>query len=278
VSDTTLELTFEASSREAPAEIRTARPTAVRSGSAERKRLFAACGLSMLFWAAVLFALRVIPPLSAPPEGADRIVTEIEISLAPSSASRTAPAPIAPAEPVRPVAAARPPVAAAKPAAVKPIAAPAPEPIAEPEPLEQSAPADAAPVSAPVLQPIAEAGPAIAGEPVPSAPAGSSESESQSTAAEPVAASPSTMALLNAAIKRNLKYPPQARKRNIEGKVEIALSVASDGALAECALAESSGSGILDEAALRLLRRLFPLSGAAGGAFSTRVAIEYRLK
>ena len=87
----------------------------------------------------------------------------------------------------------------------------------------------------------------------------------------------SSLAILNEAVKRNLKYPPQARKRGIEGRVEVEIAVNSAGALLACELIGPSGNGLLDEAALKLLRGLFPLTGTYGDPFRTRVAIEYRL-
>ncbi len=86
---------------------------------------------------------------------------------------------------------------------------------------------------------------------------------------------PSTLSLIEGAIKKNLRYPPQARKRGITGRVELHIVVDSQGRLIECTVQSSSGSPILDEAATKLLKSIFPLQGAT--AISTRVGVEYRL-
>jgi TonB family protein len=64
---------------------------------------------------------------------------------------------------------------------------------------------------------------------------------------------------IEALISENLTYPPLARKRNIEGTVQLSLSIRDDGVLTEISMTASSGSHILDKAAVALLERVFPL-------------------
>lgn len=227
-----------------------------RRPSAETRRWMAALAMSAAFWTLALLLLRVLPfsPDAAPVPSAAELA--VAVSQVPSSFSL--PRPVSPtAVPSVPAAARRipspglPARAAEAPAAADPSPIAAAEPAAAPR--SEEPPSDAVPADRPAAAPPPEG----AGTGTPSA---------------------STLALLNEAIRRDLKYPPQARRRNIEGKVEIDLAVGADGTLAGCVLAAGSGSGILDEAALRLIRGLFPLRGASGGAFSTRIAIEYRLK
>jgi protein TonB len=61
-------------------------------------------------------------------------------------------------------------------------------------------------------------------------------------------------------IERNKSYPPQARTLGHEGQAEIRFSILSDGTLASIELTRSSGSSILDQAALSLLQRVQKLS------------------
>ena len=85
------------------------------------------------------------------------------------------------------------------------------------------------------------------------------------------------LTLLYSEIERGLRYPTQARRRGIQGTVALEIAVAASGALDRCEVAETSGSSLLDEAALKLLRGLFPFRQSLGGAFVTRIAIAYRL-
>ena len=61
-------------------------------------------------------------------------------------------------------------------------------------------------------------------------------------------------------IERNKSYPPQARTLGHEGQAEIRFSILSDGTLSSIELLRSSGSSILDQAALSLLQRVQKLS------------------
>lgn len=68
------------------------------------------------------------------------------------------------------------------------------------------------------------------------------------------------------------EYPEGARRRNIEGAVTIKLYVADDGSVSDLKVAESSGNGELDEAALAAVRKwkYRPLSPGAGMAVAVR--------
>ncbi|HEY3225410.1 MAG TPA: energy transducer TonB [Planctomycetota bacterium] len=68
------------------------------------------------------------------------------------------------------------------------------------------------------------------------------------------------------------EYPEGARRRNIEGAVTIKLYVADDGSVWDLKVAESSGNGELDEAALAAVRKwkYRPLSPGAGMAVAVR--------
>jgi protein TonB len=63
-------------------------------------------------------------------------------------------------------------------------------------------------------------------------------------------------AMLAAAIEKNKYYPNQARRRRIEGEVRVAFTILADGSLSEIRLTQSSGSKVLDNAALGAIRKL----------------------
>ncbi len=155
-------------------------------------------------------------------------------------------------------------------------AAPAPEPPAEvAETAESEAKTDDAasaappPAAGPIPHAAPTAGPAALADTAPPQPI--------AAAAGTGAPSEADLRLLDEAIRNRLRYPAAARKRGAQGTVELEITVNDKGALDRCEIAASSGSSILDDAALRLLSGLFPFRKRLGGAFSTRIAIVYRL-
>lgn len=79
---------------------------------------------------------------------------------------------------------------------------------------------------------------------------------------------------LEALIRGSLAYPPLARKRNIQGEVRLSLLIGADGTLLRRAMVGGSGSSILDEAAIALIDRLFPLDVGDGLASSTTIVVR----
>jgi protein TonB len=57
-------------------------------------------------------------------------------------------------------------------------------------------------------------------------------------------------------IDKNLVYPPIARQRNIEGTAGVSFEIDVSGAVGSITLTHSSGSAILDNAALTLIKRI----------------------
>ncbi|MBU6154620.1 MAG: energy transducer TonB [Bdellovibrionales bacterium] len=82
-------------------------------------------------------------------------------------------------------------------------------------------------------------------------------------------------------IERHKSYPPQARTLGHEGQAEIKFSILSDGSLSSVELLRSSGSSILDQAALSLLQRVQKLSPIPSELRMTRLdlvlPIQYSL-
>jgi TonB family protein len=82
---------------------------------------------------------------------------------------------------------------------------------------------------------------------------------------------------LSRRIAASLIFPDAARRRGIEGTVVVSFAVDGSGALASASVERSSGSEILDKAALELLMRVFPVENAARVRLSLRISIGYKL-
>ena len=80
-------------------------------------------------------------------------------------------------------------------------------------------------------------------------------------------------------VSKNLVYPPLARKRNIEGVVQLSLLIGTDGRLTKNSVTSGSGSSILDKAAIALVEAIFPLGldHELGHPVTITIRIEYSL-
>ena len=58
----------------------------------------------------------------------------------------------------------------------------------------------------------------------------------------------------------NLNYPTEARRQGIYGTLRVLVVLKADGSLKEVAILESSGSTVLDDAAIRIIRLAAPFS------------------
>ena len=72
-------------------------------------------------------------------------------------------------------------------------------------------------------------------------------------------------------------YPQAARRRNIEGVVLIFLELDKSGELFELRVIRSSGSKILDNAAISLIKKVVPYEHGLEGALSVEIPIRYSL-
>ena len=72
-------------------------------------------------------------------------------------------------------------------------------------------------------------------------------------------------------------YPQAARRRNIEGVVLIFLELDKSGELFELRVIRSSGSKILDNAAISLIQKVVPYEHGLEGALSVEIPIRYSL-
>jgi protein TonB len=79
-------------------------------------------------------------------------------------------------------------------------------------------------------------------------------------------------------IRQNLLYPQMARRRNIEGVVGVCFEIGMDGGLLAVRVNHSSGSSILDRAAVSLIERICPIkSGAIRKSMALNINIMYEL-
>ncbi|MFH1057750.1 MAG: energy transducer TonB, partial [Pseudomonadota bacterium] len=111
---------------------------------------------------------------------------------------------------------------------------------------------DLAPVSASAADAIAEAAPSAdvaglggVGLNAPAAPASSSDLDAYYEA-------------VRLRIEREKRYPAQARRRQIEGRVTLDFSLGPQGELRACKVAKTSGNQDLDRAALEAVQRAAP--------------------
>lgn len=72
-------------------------------------------------------------------------------------------------------------------------------------------------------------------------------------------------------------YPLRARDKGIEGEVGLSVTLDAAGRAEQLAVNLSSGSSLLDNAALDLVRRSLPFAHGLGTRFSTTITIAYRL-
>lgn len=76
----------------------------------------------------------------------------------------------------------------------------------------------------------------------------------------------------------SLAYPEAARLRALAGTVRVELEVGKDGGLLSSSVGESSGSAILDKAALALAEAVFPMPNPAAVTAHLSMAVTYSLR
>ncbi|GAB5503855.1 MAG: hypothetical protein Pyrs2KO_25100 [Pyruvatibacter sp.] len=89
--------------------------------------------------------------------------------------------------------------------------------------------------------------------------------------------------LLLTRLQRAIVYPRRAQRRDIQGVVRVEVVLAASGALKTVRLVGTSGSDILDDAAIQLVRRVAPFPAVprdlspSGQDFAFVAPIQYRL-
>ena len=79
------------------------------------------------------------------------------------------------------------------------------------------------------------------------------------------------------AVEANKEYPYQAIKRGLEGAVTMRIVLNGGGGLVSCDVASSSGSNILDNAAMKAVRNACPYPNATGENVSFTTTIHFNL-
>jgi TonB family protein len=86
------------------------------------------------------------------------------------------------------------------------------------------------------------------------------------------------LAYIKEFIKKNLSYPSMARQRNIQGIVGVSFEIEMDGEIVSISVAHSSGSSILDNAAVSLIKKIHPLENIViKRKLALKVNIDYKL-
>ncbi|WP_217450833.1 TonB family protein, partial [Vogesella oryzae] len=68
----------------------------------------------------------------------------------------------------------------------------------------------------------------------------------------------------------NRNYPAEVRQQNLFGSLELQVTIRADGALLDVSVRRSSGSSVLDQAAMRIVRQAAPYP-----PFPSKLAAEY---
>jgi len=85
------------------------------------------------------------------------------------------------------------------------------------------------------------------------------------------------LAWLNRQLRKYFFYPGMARRRNIEGTVILQFQVKQNGQITDARIAQSSGAGILDRAAITSLHKLGLVALPLEDALDLKLPIIYRL-
>nr|WP_282449410.1 energy transducer TonB [Roseibium sp. CAU 1639] len=77
-----------------------------------------------------------------------------------------------------------------------------------------------------------------------------------------------------AKLRRAKRYPPQARRKSLEGTARVAFTISRDGSVSGIRLAGSSGHALLDQAALDMVRRAAPMPKFPGDIAGPRMSLQ----
>ncbi|MCK5235367.1 MAG: energy transducer TonB [Deltaproteobacteria bacterium] len=78
-------------------------------------------------------------------------------------------------------------------------------------------------------------------------------------------------------VKANSYYPASAKKAGISGRVVTAFTVTMNGTIENLKINTSSGAGLLDTAALKIIKRSVPLPIPPNGRFDVKLPINFTL-
>lgn len=78
-------------------------------------------------------------------------------------------------------------------------------------------------------------------------------------------------------IRGSVQYPARAKKRNLQGRVVITVTIDAEGGIAALAVTQSSGHKVLDRAVLKAVRESAPFSSPPDGTVTVIIPIQFRL-
>jgi protein TonB len=173
------------------------------------------------------------------------------------------------------------PPVAPSPAPEPEVTLPKPQPEAEKKPEEEKLPREEAPQQQSASQaapaPLTTAPPRVEAKEAPVAPAvaaGTAASDTRSAARWERA--------LVAHLNRHKRYPDAARARKVQGAVSVAFTIDRTGSVLDVRITSSSGSPVLDEEALAVVRRASPLppppSTMKDAALHLTLPVEFKIR
>jgi protein TonB len=83
--------------------------------------------------------------------------------------------------------------------------------------------------------------------------------------------------IISAKIKRYEDYPVVAKRRHWEGTTVVQLSISPDGKIEAISVVEKSGHEVLDDAAVKMIRKAVPLPIPPEGLRTVLIPIKFRL-
>ncbi|GAA6157814.1 hypothetical protein NBRC116588_32870 [Pyruvatibacter sp. HU-CL02332] len=264
-------------------ESETARPAGLETQTVRRSRSRVVMW-SVLFHAIAIAALWAVLAGDPPQIRDETPIIAVDLVALAQSAPAGPSGPPGPAQPDAPPTAQPvvPQPAVPTPPVVQREERPAPKPRAEPKPAPAPAPAPA-PVESAQPSPTQAPAQPNPGSAAPQRSAGGGAGTGQSDANASAVAKASYAQLLLSRLQRAIVYPRRAQRRNVEGDVRIEFVLAASGALRSVKLVATSGSDILDNAALELVRRVSPFPAVprdlspSGQDFAFVTTINYRL-
>jgi len=78
-------------------------------------------------------------------------------------------------------------------------------------------------------------------------------------------------------IRDSVQYPARAKKRNLQGRVTISVTIGADGEITALKITQSSGHRILDRSVLKAVEESAPFSSPPDGPVTVIVPIQFRL-
>ncbi len=78
-------------------------------------------------------------------------------------------------------------------------------------------------------------------------------------------------------VKRNIYYPPLARRAGMEGKVMVEMLIMKDGKVEDLRVSGASGSTVLDNAAVKIIKRSQPFPSPPRDSLRVRIPVVFIL-